>query len=276
MKVVLLAGGYGTRISEESYAKPKPMVEIGGKPILWHIMKIYSAYGFNDFVVCLGYKGYCIKEYFEHYFLHESDITFDFTNHNERVIHHHTAEPWRVTLVNTGLDTMTGGRIKRIRPYLDNETFMLTYGDGVADINIPKLLEHHRRHGKLATVTTTQPSGRFGALNLGHEDLVTSFNEKPRGDGGWVNAGFFVFEPEVVDYIAGDQTVLEKEPLERLSWDGQLSAYKHTGFWQPMDTVRDRNYLEDLWKSDQASWSVWNRPRRHETVNIPVTAQFPL
>jgi glucose-1-phosphate cytidylyltransferase len=274
MKVVLLAGGYGTRISEESHAKPKPMVEIGGKPILWHIMKIYSAYGFNDFVVCLGYKGYCIKEYFEHYFLHESDITFDFTNNNERVIHHHTAEPWKVTLVNTGLDTMTGGRIKRIRPYLDNETFMLTYGDGVADVHIPRLLEHHRRHRKLATVTTTQPSGRFGALNLGLDNLVTSFNEKPRGDGGWVNAGFFVLEPEVIDYIASDQTAFEKEPLERLSTEGQLSAYKHTSFWQPMDTVRDRNYLEELWSTGQAIWNTWDKAPADEEVRIPVAAKL--
>ena len=274
MKVVLLAGGYGTRISEESHTKPKPMVEIGGKPILWHIMKIYSAYGFNDFVVCLGYKGYYIKEYFEHYFLHESDITFDFTNKSQRVIHHHTAEPWRVTLVNTGLDTMTGGRIKRVREYLNNETFMLTYGDGVADVDIPQLLEHHRSHRKLATVTTTQPSGRFGAMNLGFNDLVTSFNEKPLGDGGWINAGFFVLEPEVLDYIAGDETALEKEPLERLAMEGELSAYRHNGFWQPMDTVRDKNYLEELWSNGRALWCIWDEAYTHRTAEIPATAHI--
>ena len=260
MKVVLLAGGYGTRISEESHIKPKPMVEIGGKPILWHIMKIYSTYGFNDFVICLGYKGYYIKEYFEHYFLHESDITFDFTNSNERIIHHHTAEAWKVTLVNTGLDTMTGGRLKRVRPYLYEDTFMLSYGDGLSDVNIPRLLEYHKKSRTIATVTATRPAGRFGGLGLTSDGVVTSFNEKPLGDGGWVNAGFFVLEPEVFDYISGDETMFEREPLERLAMDGQLSAYKHNGFWQPMDTVRDRNYLEELWKTNNAEWKIWEKP----------------
>jgi len=257
MKVVILAGGFGTRISEESHLKPKPMIEIGEKPILWHIMKIYSFYGFNDFIICLGYKGYCIKEYFAHYFLHESDVTFDFKNANERSIHHHSAEPWTVTLVNTGLETMTGGRIKRIQPYVGNETFMLTYGDGVSDINIKELLNYHRSHGKLATVTSTQPGGRFGTLVLSENNMVSSFQEKPKGDGGWINAGFFVMEPKVFEYIEGDATILEKESLGKLASDGELVAYKHYGFWHPMDTLRDKNHLEELWKSGRASWKVW-------------------
>lgn len=257
MKVVILAGGYGTRISEESHLKPKPMIEIGERPILWHIMKIYSSYGFNDFVICLGYKGYTIKEYFAHYFIHESDITFDFRNENERIIHQHSAEPWKVTLVNTGIDTMTGGRVKRIQPYVGNETFMLTYGDGVADINIKELAAYHKTHGKLATVTSTQPSGRFGALNLSENNLVNGFQEKPKGDGAWINAGFFVMEPKVFDYIADDRTYLEKEPLENLASNEELVAYKHNGFWQPMDTLRDKNHLEELWKSGNAPWKVW-------------------
>ena len=257
MKVVILAGGFGTRISEESHLKPKPMIEIGGRPILWHIMKIYSSHGFNDFVICLGYKAYCIKEYFAHYFLHESDVTFDFRTDNQRIIHSHTAEPWRVTLVDTGLETMTGGRVKRVAPYLDNEPFMLTYGDGVGDVNIRKLVEFHRKSGRLATVTTTQPSGKFGALNLSSESQVLSFQEKPRGDGHWINAGFFVMQPEVLGYLGDDTTVLEKEPLERLAADGELVAYKHHGFWQPMDTLRDKNHLEDLWKEGTAPWKLW-------------------
>jgi len=257
MKVVILAGGFGTRISEESHLKPKPMIEIGGRPILWHIMKIYSSFGFNDFIICLGYKGYCIKEYFAHYFLHESDVTFDFREGNQRIVHSHSAEPWRVTLVDTGPETMTGGRVKRIAPYLEGQPFMLTYGDGVADVNIAELLAFHRRSGKLATVTTTQPSGKFGALNLSGADQVMSFQEKPKGDGGWINAGFFVLQPEVINYIPGDDTVFEKEPLERLACRGELMAYKHHGFWQPMDTLRDKNSLDDLWKSGGAPWKVW-------------------
>lgn len=257
MKVVILAGGFGTRISEESHLKPKPMIEIGGRPILWHIMKIYSSHGFNDFVICLGYKGYCIKEYFAHYFLHESDVTFDFRDENRRIVHSHTAEPWRVTLVDTGLETMTGGRVKRVAPYLDGEPFMLTYGDGVGDVNIAELVAFHRASGRLATVTTTQPSGKFGALNLGNDDRVMSFQEKPKGDGHWINAGFFVMQPEVLGYLGGDSMVLEKEPLERLAGDGELMAYKHHGFWQPMDTLRDKMHLEDLWKEGAAPWKLW-------------------
>jgi glucose-1-phosphate cytidylyltransferase len=257
MKVVILAGGFGTRISEESHLRPKPMIEIGERPILWHIMKIYSHYGFNDFIICLGYKGYYIKEYFAHYFLHESDVTFDFKNTNEQLIHTHSAEPWRVTLVNTGIDTMTGGRVKRIQPYIGNETFMLTYGDGVSNVNIKELLAYHKVHGKSATLTTTQPAGRFGALTLSDKNIVSGFQEKPKGDGAWVNSGFFVMEPKIFDYLKDDGTILEREPLENLAKDGQLVAYKHPGFWQPMDTLRDKNQLEDLWKSGKAPWKVW-------------------
>ncbi|GAV22602.1 glucose-1-phosphate cytidylyltransferase [Carboxydothermus pertinax] len=256
MKVVILAGGFGTRISEESHLKPKPMIEIGGMPILWHIMKIYSYYGFNDFIICLGYKGYYIKEYFAHYYLHGSNVTFDFRYSNQMIIHDHKVEPWKVTLVDTGIDTMTGGRIKRIQPYIGNETFMLTYGDGVADVDINKLIQFHRKHKKIATVTAAQPSGRFGALNIENDEVI-SFIEKPQGDGGWVNAGFFVLEPEVFNYIEGDQTIWEKEPLETLAKNGQLMAYKHYGFWQPMDTMRDKNLLEELWKSGKAPWKLW-------------------
>lgn len=257
MKVVILAGGFGTRISEESHLKPKPMIEIGERPILWHIMKTYSHYGFNDFVICLGYKGYYIKEYFAHYFLHESDVTFDFRNQNERLTHHHSAEPWSVTLVNTGLETMTGGRVKRVREYIGNEPFMLTYGDGVANVDIKALVEFHKNHGRLATVTSIQPTGRFGALELDSENLVHGFKEKPQGDGAWINGGFFVMEPAVLDYIENDATILEKEPLEGLARDGQLAAYKHSGFWQPMDTLRDKNHLENLWNSRKAPWRMW-------------------
>ena len=257
MKVVILAGGYGTRISEESHLKPKPMIEIGGKPILWHIMKIFSQYGFNEFIICLGYKGYTVKEYFAHYFLHESDVTFDFTQDNKRITHGHSAEPWKVTLVDTGLETMTGGRVKRIQPYLDDSPFLLTYGDGVGDVNIQELVDYHRKHGKLATLTSTQPSGRFGMLKLGNNDEVESFEEKPQGDGGWINSGFFVMEPEIFDYIDGDDTFLEREPLERLSKDNQLMAWKHSGFWHPMDTLRDKNYLEDLFAEGKAPWVTW-------------------
>lgn len=256
MKVVILAGGQGTRISEETVVRPKPMVEVGSKPILWHIMKIYSHYGYNDFIVCLGFKGYLIKEYFSNYFLHMSDVTFDMEK-NTMEVHQRYVEPWKVTLVDTGLDSETGGRVKRIAPYLSQETFMLTYGDGVADINISHLVNYHKNHGKLATVTSTQPSGRFGALLCDAQDRVTSFQEKPAGDGSWINGGFFVFEPQVLGRIAGDATVLEKEPLEGLASDGQLVAYKHGGFWQPMDTLRDKIHLEQLWNSGKAPWKVW-------------------
>ncbi|MFC4765805.1 glucose-1-phosphate cytidylyltransferase [Effusibacillus consociatus] len=257
MKVVILAGGFGTRISEESHLKPKPMIEIGDKPILWHIMKIYSYYGFNDFVICLGYKGYRVKEYFADYFLHETDITFNFRNQNERIIHNHTVEPWQVTLLDTGKDTMTGGRVKRIQPYIGNEPFLLTYGDGVSDVNIKELVEYHRSHGKLATVTATQPTGRFGALSLDLNNRVEGFQEKPKGDGGWINAGFFVMQPQVFDYLEGDHTILEMDPLQNLARDDQLMAYKYSGFWHPMDTMRDKNYLEELWKSGKAPWKKW-------------------
>ena len=258
MKTVILAGGYGTRISEESHVKPKPMVEIGEKPILWHIMKIYSYYGFNDFIICLGYKGYCIKEYFANYFLHESDVTFDFTNHNRKVIHHNTAEPWRVTLVNTGIDTMTGGRVKRVKPYIGNEPFLLTYGDGLADINILELVRYHHSHGKLVTITSTQPIGRFGALDLSEKNQVEGFREKPTGDSSWINAGFFVMQPQIFDYIDSDSTALEREPMQNISRIGQLMAFKHTGFWQSMDTLRDKKLLENLWQSGKAPWKIWD------------------
>lgn len=257
MKVVILAGGYGTRISEESHLKPKPMIEVGGRPILWHIMKSYSHFGFNDFVICLGYKGYSIKEYFAHYFLHESNVTFDFKNGNKRVVHEHTAEPWKVTLVDTGLDTMTGGRVKRIQSYIGDEPFMLTYGDGVADVNINELLACHKTHGKLATVTSIQPAGRFGALDLSADNRVLGFQEKPKGDGGWINAGFFVMEPEFFNYLENDQTVLERDPLERLAREMNLVACKHSGFWHPMDTQRDKLKLEELWASGAPPWKVW-------------------
>ncbi|MBA2942397.1 glucose-1-phosphate cytidylyltransferase [Paenibacillus sp. CGMCC 1.16610] len=257
MKVVILAGGYGTRISEESYLKPKPMIEIGERPILWHIMKIYSHYGFNDFIICLGYKGYSIKEYFAHYFMHESDVTFDFRNDNQTSIHYHSAEPWKVTLVNTGLDTMTGGRVKKVKKYINDEPFMLTYGDGVANVNIHDLIRHHKLHGKIATVTSVQPGGRFGALELNTNNEVVGFQEKPKGDGHWINGGFFIMEPDIFDYLDNDETVLEREPLEKLSKKGELSAYKHYDFWQPMDTLRDKNYLEELWKAERAPWKLW-------------------
>ncbi|MCD6489606.1 MAG: glucose-1-phosphate cytidylyltransferase [Thermodesulfobacterium sp.] len=256
MKVVILAGGFGTRLSEETHLKPKPMVEIGGKPILWHIMKIYSAYGFNEFIICLGYKGYMIKEFFANYFLYMADVTIDLTNNNIEV-HNAKAEPWKVTLVDTGLYTQTGGRIKRIQPYIGNETFMLTYGDGVADVNVKELLEFHERHGKYATVTAVQPPGRFGGLILNGGEKVLAFKEKPKGDGAWINGGFFVLEPEIFDYIEGDDTPWEREPLEALAKEGQLMAYKHRRFWQCMDTLRDKNYLEKLWNSGKAPWKVW-------------------
>lgn len=256
MKVVILAGGLGTRISEESHLKPKPMIEIGEKPILWHIMKIYSHHGFNDFVICLGYKGYVIKEYFANYFLHQSDITIDMKN-NKIETHNTNTESWKVTLVDTGLNTSTGGRIKRVRKYIENETFMLTYGDGIGDIDINELFKFHRSHGRYATITAIHPPGRFGALDLDSKDKVTTFQEKPRGDGAWINGGFFILEPKVFDYIKDDATFFEKKPLENLSRDGQLVAYKHFGFWHPMDTLRDKNHLESLWQSGKAPWKIW-------------------
>lgn len=258
MKVVILAGGFGTRISEESHLKPKPMIEIGDMPILWHIMKTYSHYGYNDFIICCGYKGYVIKEYFANYFLHASDITFDFTDNNKTIIHNNIAEPWKVTLIDTGIKSMTGGRVKKIKPYIDKgESFMLTYGDGVSDINIAKLIKHHKSQNKLATVTSVQPSGRFGAMNISSNNMVSNFQEKPKGDGLWINGGYFVLDYKVFDYIDGDSTVFEKEPLENLAKDKQLTAYKHNGFWQPMDTMRDKEYLENLWSTKKALWKVW-------------------
>jgi glucose-1-phosphate cytidylyltransferase len=256
MKAVILAGGLGTRLSEETIVRPKPMVEIGGKPILWHIMKIYSAHGINDFVVCLGYRGYVIKEYFANYFLHSSDVTFDMKENRMR-IHKADVEPWKVTLVETGPDTQIGGRIKRVLPYVsDYDTFCLTYGDGVGNIDITKTMAQHRTSGVLATVTGTQPPGRFGALR--HEgERVTGFQEKPLGDGGWINGGFFVLSPKVGNYIQGDATVWEREPMERLAAERQLGVYFHHGFWQPMDTLRDKVYLENLWNSGKAPWKIW-------------------
>lgn len=257
MKVVILAGGFGTRLSEETAIKPKPMVEIGDMPMVWHIMKIYSHYGFNDFIVCLGYKGYSVKEYFSNYFLHTSDISFDFRNDNKQEIHHNSAEPWKVTLVDTGLNTMTGGRIKRVQEYVDNERFLMTYGDGVGNIDILKLLDHHDRKGKIATVTAVQPTGRFGALRFNEEGNIRSFLEKPQGDGSWVNGGFFVLEPEIFNYIEGDRSIFEREPLEKVSSENQLAAFKHSGFWRPMDTIRDKRELEEMWLSNCAEWKVW-------------------
>lgn len=257
MKVVILAGGYGTRISEESHLRPKPMIEIGGYPILWHIMKIYSHYGFNDFIICCGYKGYMIKEYFADYYLHCSDVTFDFTDNNKMTIHTNIAEPWRITLIDTGLDTMTGGRLKRVQKYIENEPFMLTYGDGVSDVNIKKLLDFHKENKKIATLTAIQPGGRFGVLDIGKGDMIKSFTEKSKEDGGWINGGFMVLEPEIFNYINGDDEILERVPLETIAKEGQLSAYKHDGFWQCMDTQRDKNLLEELWKNNRAKWKVW-------------------
>lgn len=254
-KLVILAGGLGTRISEESNIRPKPMIEVGGKPILWHIMKLYAAHGINDFVICCGYKGYMIKEYFANYFLHMCDVTFDIKN-NHMETHQNNAEPWRVTLVDTGEQTMTGGRLKRVRDHIGDEDFCFTYGDGVGDVDITALIAFHKREGRLATLTATQPPGRFGALNL-DGDCVNSFQEKPHGDGGWINGGFFVLSPKVVDLIEDDQTVWERGPMERLARDKQLSAWLHHGFWQPMDTMRDKIHLEELWASGAAPWKVW-------------------
>jgi glucose-1-phosphate cytidylyltransferase len=255
MKVVLLAGGLGTRISEESSLRPKPMIEIGGRPILWHIMKIYLAHGLRDFVICCGYKGYMIKEYFANYSLHMSDVTIDMEK-NSIEVHQKKAEPWRVTLVDTGEATQTGGRLKRVSEYIDDD-FCMTYGDGVGSINITELIAFHRQHGKLATMTATQPPGRFGALQL-EEHAVTSFLEKPTGDGGWINGGFFVLSPKTLELIEGDETIWERKPLESLAQTGQLQAFFHPGFWQPMDTLRDKNHLEDLWQSGKAPWKAWS------------------
>ena len=256
MKAVILAGGLGTRLSEETTIKPKPMVEIGGKPILWHIMKSYSSYGIHDFVICCGYKGYVIKEYFANYFLHTSDVTFDMQK-NEMEVHTRNAEPWKVTLVDTGDETMTGGRLKRVRQYLcDEEAFCFTYGDGVSDVDIGEVIKFHAAHGKLATLTATQPPGRFGSLNL-DGNRVNSFQEKPQGDGAWINGGFFVLSPKVIEYIQDDATIWEKKPMEQLAHEGQMDAYFHQGFWQPMDTLRDKIHLEELWASGQAPWKTW-------------------
>lgn len=256
MKVVILAGGYGTRISEETHSRPKPMVLIGERPILWHIMKTYSHFGFNEFVICLGYKGHMIKEYFSNYFRDESDLTLDYISGS---VQHHTnnVEPWQITLVNTGRDSMTGGRIKRIQPYIGNEPFMLTYGDGLCDLDYRKLLKFHQDHGKLATVTAVQPAGRFGALDLGEDNQVKRFKEKIKGDGKWVNGGFMILQPEVFDDLEGDHTVFEEEPLTNLASRGQLHAFKHEGFWYAMDTLRDKQHLQGLWDSQKAPWKLW-------------------
>ena len=255
MKAVILAGGLGTRLNEETDTKPKPMVEIGGKPILWHIMKIYSAHGVSDFIICLGYKGYAIKEYFANYFLHVSNVTFDLAK-NDMVVHQHNAESWKVTLVDTGDSAMTGGRLKNVRSYLDNEDFCFTYGDGLGDVDIGELIKLHKSEGALATLTAVQPPGRFGAIKTDKNKIV-GFQEKPEGDGGWVNGGFFILSPKVIDYIADETTVWEASPMEKLAENGELSAYFHHGFWQPMDTLREKKYLEDLWKSGKAPWRTW-------------------
>jgi glucose-1-phosphate cytidylyltransferase len=257
MKVVILAGGLGTRLSEETGVKPKPMVEIGGMPILWHIMKIYSSYGYNDFIVCLGYKGYIVKEYFANYFLHKSDVTIDLKN-NSIEVHESEAEPWKITLVDTGDNSMTGGRIKRIEKYVKNETFMLTYGDGVGDINIQELVDYHKSHGKLFTVTSVQPSGRFGALDLSPDNEVLSFLEKPKGDGSWINGGYMVCEPGVINFIkSGDATVWEQEPMQNIALSGEMKAYKHHNFWRPMDTLKDKHDLNEMWNANEALWKNW-------------------
>jgi len=259
LKALLLAGGFGTRLSEETDLRPKPMVEIGGKPILWHIMKIYSTYGINDFVILLGYKGYYIKEYFANYFLHQSDITIDLKENKMEVLNN-SSEPWRVTLLDTGLNTMTGGRIKKAKKVVGDEPFLLTYGDGVADIDIDELLKTHKSHGRAMTMTSAQPDGRFGALSISEDNQVLEFQEKPKGDGSWINAGFFVCEPEVFDYIAdGDDVVFEQEPLKNLAKDGKIFTYKHKGFWMPMDTLRDKNKLNEMWNNNEAKWKMWDR-----------------
>lgn len=257
MKTVILAGGFGTRISEESNLRPKPMIEVGGKPLLWHIMKTYTHFGFHEFIVCCGYKGYVIKDFFANYFIHQSDVTFDLRNNTTTVLQN-ASEPWTVTVVDTGLKTMTGGRLRRVREYLNpGETFFFTYGDGVSDVDLADLLAFHRASGKKATLTAVQPPGRYGAISVHGNDRIRSFKEKPKGDGAWVNGGFFVLEPSVIDLIAADQTVWEREPLEELAQAGELMAYKHRGFWMAMDTLRDRNHLEELWASGEAPWKRW-------------------
>ena len=256
MKVVLLAGGFGTRLSEETDIRPKPMAEIGGKPILWHIMKGYAQFGFNEFVILLGYKGYYIKEYFANYFLHQSDITIDLKN-NQLEVHNNTSEPWKVTLLETGLHTMTGGRIKKAKDFIGNEPFLLTYGDGVSNVDIHALISFHKQHGKAVTMTAVQPEGRFGALQTDANDKVLSFMEKPKGDGSWINGGFFVCEPKVLDYIQDDNTVFEQKPLEQLATEGELFTYRHTGFWKCMDTLRDKVRLNELWDNEEAQWKSW-------------------
>jgi glucose-1-phosphate cytidylyltransferase len=257
MQVVILAGGLGTRISEETSSRPKPMVEIGGKPILWHIMKMYSAHGFKDFIICCGYKGYMIKEYFANYFLHMSDVTFDMVNNNSMQIHQQHAEPWKITLIDTGENTLTGGRLKRVSQYLGNGDFCFTYGDGLGDVDLTKLISFHRAHGKLASITAVQSPGRFGALDL-DGNSVRNFVEKPHGDGMYINGGFFVLSPKVIELIGDDSTIWEKKPLEALSSSGQLQAFKHSGFWQPMDTMRDKQHLEELWATGKAPWKMWS------------------
>jgi len=257
MKAIILAGGHGTRLSEETLLKPKPLVEIGGKPILWHIMKIYSAHGVNDFIICCGHKGYLIKEYFANYFLHQSNVTFKMIN-NDMKVHQNNTEPWTVTLIDTGEETMTGGRLKRIKSYIqDEEDFCFTYGDGLGDINITALIKFHQAHGKKATITATRPPGRYGALKFGHKDIVDYFQEKPDGDGSWINGGFFVLNPSVIELIENDETIWEKEPLTNLAKNKQLYAYKHNGFWQPMDTLREKIMLNKLWSSNKAPWKIW-------------------
>ena len=257
MKVVILAGGFGTRISEESHLKPKPMIEIGAQPILWHIMKYYSHFGYNEFIICLGYKGYYIKEYFADYYLHLSDITFDFCDYNKMIVHNNFAEPWKVTLIDTGLNTMTGGRLKRVQDYIGEEPFMLTYGDGVADVDIDKLVAFHNKNKKIATMTAIRPSGRFGILDIEQKSRITSFREKSQEDTGWINGGFMVFEKEIFDYLGDDTTILERVPLETLASKGELMAFKHYGFWQCMDTIRDKQLLEELIQKEQAPWMLW-------------------
>jgi glucose-1-phosphate cytidylyltransferase len=258
MKAIILAGGLGTRLSEETSLRPKPMIEIGGKPILWHIMKSYSAHGINDFIICCGYKGYVIKEYFANYFLHTSDVTFDMAR-NEMEVHSRNAEPWKVTLVDTGAETLTGGRLKRVQDYVKNEeAFCFTYGDGVSNVNIGELIKFHKSHGKLATLTATQPPGRFGAIDFTGSQ-INSFQEKPQGDGAWINGGYFVLSPKVIDYIKDDTTTWEKDPMERLASDSQLQSFFHDGFWQPMDTLRDKIHLEDLWQAGAAPWKTWEK-----------------
>ena len=257
MKVVILAGGFGTRISEESHLRPKPMIEIGGMPILWHIMKYYSSFGFNEFIICCGYKQYVIKEFFADYYLHMSDVTFDFSSDGKMIIHNNMSEPWKVTLVDTGLNTMTGGRIKRIKKYLNGERFMLTYGDGVSNVDLNNLIEYHEKHGGKATLTAIQPGGRYGKLDILDNGTIEGFEEKAIDDGGWVNGGFMVLENDVLNYITGDDTIFEREPLETLVSERQLMAYKHTGFWQCMDTLRDKEYLEKVWQNNNAPWKVW-------------------